>query len=329
MFHMRWLAAVSMLGVTIAGWAWQRLAQQPRPTTRPGEPTMTFGTLVCDGRDRTYAYWRPTDASAQHPTALVLVLHGALGGSDTIGRWSGFRELAEAQHFAVCFPNGVGRVWSDGRSADDDRTTDDVRFLDALLDALLQDGAIDPARVYLIGMSSGGMMAQRYALERSERVAAIGVVAGSLPNGLRTHAPPRDPVPLIVFHGRSDTVVPFEGGQAAQQYGEVLAARDSVQLWARWNECRTRVGAREIIPVNTKTGLGVSQESYTDGRGGAEVEFYVIAGAGHTWPGVSRTRNEWLGWKSTLDIRATDRAWDFFRKHPKNKSETQPAPGGK
>lgn len=307
-----------MVGVTLAGWLWARVEQDPKPTTRPGEPTVSFGTLTSGGRERTYTYWRPGGATRAAAVPLVVVLHGTLGGSDTIGRWSGFRELAEKERFAVCFPNGIGRSWRDGRVADEEQpAVDDVKFLDELLDKLLADGAVDVRRVYLAGMSSGGMMAQRYALTRPGRVAAIAVIAGSLAKSLAEQKDVAPPVPIILFHGTRDSVVPFEGGPIAQQYGEVLAARDGLKHWAEWNDCRKKLELVTVAAVDPETKTGVTREGFGEGRDGAEALLYVIEGGGHTWPGVVKTRNELLGWKSTKAISATALSWEFFARHPR------------
>ena len=59
---------------------------------------------------------------------------------------------------------------------------DDVGFLRALLsDATSRHAAImDTTRLYAVGYSNGCMMAQRFALEASELVAAVGCQSGHL-----------------------------------------------------------------------------------------------------------------------------------------------------
>ncbi|MBI3760039.1 MAG: hypothetical protein HY269_09870 [Deltaproteobacteria bacterium] len=307
-----------MLSVTFAGWIWARVGQTPFAGTRAGDPPVISGRLISGDRERTFTYWCPTSATREKPAALIMVLHGSLGGSDTIGHWSKLRELAEAKGFAICFPNGIARSWRDGRMADtDDPTIDDVRFLDELLDRLLSDLPLEPRRVYLAGMSSGAMMAQRYALEHPERVAALGLVAGSLPKSLEKKTPLPAPVSVLAFHGTNDPIVPFDGGAALQRYGEVLPARDSIKFWAELNQCHTTIATEEISKADPVTGLRVTREGYRDGRAGAEALLYVVEGGGHTWPGVNKTSYELLGMKSTLAINATELMWDFFERHPR------------
>lgn len=308
-----------MLTATFAGWIWARVGQTPFSTTRPGEPPVISGRMSSGERERTFTYWCPTTATPEKPAALVMVLHGSLGSSDTIGRWSGLRQLAEEKGFAVCFPNAIGGSWRDGRMADDDDPPmDDVAYLDALLDRLLADLPLDAQRVYFAGMSSGAMMAQRYALTHPERVAALGLVAGPLPKSLAKEATLPAPISVLVFHGTSDPIVPFEGGAALQRYGEVLSAAATVKFWAELDQCKATIAEEEIGPRDPVSGLRVTRAGYRAGRGGAETVLYVVEGAGHTWPGVNKASYELLGMKSTQAIHATDLMWEFFERHARH-----------
>jgi poly(3-hydroxybutyrate) depolymerase len=57
---------------------------------------------------------------------------------------------------------------------------DDVAFVDAMLDLLAREYAVDASRIYASGFSNGGQMTSRLALERYDRFAAIAAAAGGL-----------------------------------------------------------------------------------------------------------------------------------------------------
>jgi predicted peptidase len=83
--------------------------------------------------------------------------------------------------------------------------------VDALLDDLLANYAVDPNRVYLTGLSMGGFGAWHYALRDPGRFAALVPVAGGHQPG--SDAVPADicalqDTPIWVFHGLLDDVVP-------------------------------------------------------------------------------------------------------------------------
>jgi predicted peptidase len=83
--------------------------------------------------------------------------------------------------------------------------------LDALLDDVLSNYAVDPNRVYLTGLSMGGFGAWHYALWKPGRFAALVPIAGGHQPG--SDAVPADictlqDTPTWVFHGALDDVVP-------------------------------------------------------------------------------------------------------------------------
>ena len=91
------------------------------------------------------------------PRPTVIVLHGALGSGAGTARTAGFAEAAARRNFTAVFPDGLDRQWNDGRM-DGHNGPDDIGFIRALVRRLVADGVADPHRVYLAGISNGGMM---------------------------------------------------------------------------------------------------------------------------------------------------------------------------
>lgn len=83
--------------------------------------------------------------------------------------------------------------------------------LDALLDNLLADYAVDPHRVYLTGLSMGGFGTWQWAVERPERFAAIAPICGGAMffSSLHERIAALKDVPVWTFHGARDPVVPL------------------------------------------------------------------------------------------------------------------------
>lgn len=80
------------------------------------------------------------------------------------------------------------------------------RLLDALLDELLAQLPVDPDRVYLTGLSMGGIGTYAWASARPDRFAAIAPVCGEW---LSVDACDLKRVPVWAFHGEKDEVVPI------------------------------------------------------------------------------------------------------------------------
>ena len=87
----------------------------------------------------------------------------------------------------------------------------DPVVLNAMLDELLERLPIDPDRVYLTGVSMGGMWTYAWASQRPDRFAAIAPVCGTWEPA---DACRLKDVPVWSFHGAQDTVVPLAGDQA-------------------------------------------------------------------------------------------------------------------
>ena len=140
--------------------------------------------VVVGGVERSYQLFVPEGAKPKAP--LVVVLHGRLGSAAQVREHSGFDEEAKKRGALVLYPQGIDRQWSDARQLTLDPKQrvagpDDVAFILALIDTLIGEGRVDPARVFVAGHSNGGFMALTLLCTHAERFAGVGVVAASLP----------------------------------------------------------------------------------------------------------------------------------------------------
>jgi poly(3-hydroxybutyrate) depolymerase len=99
-----------------------------------------------------------------------------------------------------------GRAWDAGTICCGGSTTDDVAYLKHVVTAVAAKTKIDLHRVYVIGLSNGGMMALKAICDAPDVFAAAGSVAG--PYLATTCARPV----WIHLHGAHDPVVPYLGG---------------------------------------------------------------------------------------------------------------------
>jgi photosystem II stability/assembly factor-like uncharacterized protein/predicted esterase len=156
-----------------------------------GDPVGTFRgqSLEVDGEDRFYLLHVPASYSCATPMPLLLDFHGTAG--DFAEEAYGLEpelELADEEGFLVARlrarprSSAAGDIYQwDGNPGDLERNT---AFALALLDDLGTRYAIDPARIYAAGFSSGTNMAMRL-IERTEvRVAGYGLVGGGAWNPL-------------------------------------------------------------------------------------------------------------------------------------------------
>ncbi len=188
------------------------------------------------------------------------------------------------------------------------RNVDDVGFLVALLDAVQQRYGTDPRRVFVTGISNGGMMAYRLACEASDRIAAIAPVAATL---VFDGCAPSHPVSLLHVHGLADGNVPFavdsRRSPCRRDPPSYPPVRDGVAKFAGVAGC---TGTTTVDVAGD-----VTTERWRDCVEGTAVELVTIAGAGHSWPGGRRMSAVLDAPSDAYD--ATARIWEFFAAHPR------------
>ena len=260
--------------------------------------------LVSDGIERGFRLHIPEAYAPSTPAPLVLNFHGL--GSNAVQQelYSGLIGKSDDAGFILATPEGSGSpqrwYFIDLPGAE----VDDFAFLRALIGHLSDTLCIDRSRIYATGMSNGGFMSAALACEMSDTFAAVAPVAGF------TYLPSCDgkpPVPIIVFHGTDDAVVPFAGGNIGLLPAALPGVRETAARWAQHNGCGP-------MPDTERIASDVALERYAGCSGGAGVHLYVIEGGGHTWPGALPL--PFLA-RTTQSIKAADLIWRFFADHSK------------
>ncbi|MEM1041251.1 MAG: PHB depolymerase family esterase [Bacteroidota bacterium] len=259
-----------------------------------------------DGRTRSLLVHLPP---TPEPDALVLALHGRFGSGASMRDFSGFSEIADREGFVVVYPDGVARSWADGRGTTpaDQRGVDDVGFLAEVVRRVRDRFPIPADRVFAAGMSNGGFMAQRLAVERADLVGGIGTVAGSVSDELDTTQGPSEPVAVAFVHGTEDTLVPYAGDPEEN----MLGIEDAARRWAGFNGCPAPRLTETIDAEPDGTQVLIYDAAPCDEQ--ASVRLYRVEGGGHTWPGsLTDPLPPFLVGRTSQEIMASEVLWDFF-----------------
>jgi polyhydroxybutyrate depolymerase len=259
------------------------------------------------------------------PRPLVLDFHGLAEGAVIHSVTTRFGALAQQEHFAVAFPNGTGSPvqWD---TTDHAATNPDLQYVRALLTQVESTECIDLSRVYASGFSDGSFMVSLLACTMSDRFAAIAAVSGLQ---FDPPCPSTRRVPIITFHGTADPILYFNGGIGTAALQRILgtghpggAAATSttepfrldgpgypatVRAWAAKDGCAA--GPTDVTIAST-----IIRRTYHCPRGSA-VQFYIIVGGGHAWPGsrFSQSISSITG-TTTFAINATSLIWAFFQR---------------
>lgn len=277
-------------------------------------------SLEHGGLKRSYLLHVPAQTPAG-PLPLVVVLHGGGGNAASAAKMTGFDAEADQHGFIVVYPDGTGRphrlrealskgdflTWNSGHccSYAKEHGVDDVGFIRAVVADVERQHPVDSKRVYATGISNGAMMSYRLACEASDLFAAVAPVAGIIDVD---DCKPTHPVSVIDFQGTADENVPMDGGvgKKALEKENRPPVQQSVDFWRKQDGCGVTVNA---------DATDLHMIDYGGCDAGTAVDYYIVQGGGHDWPGGDRI--SLLLDKPDPKVPATDIIWSFFAEHPR------------
>lgn len=269
-------------------------------------------TMQYSGEVRNWLIYRPPGLGGK-PAPLLFVLHGSAGSGEDMVRITehGFEKLANRDKWIVVYPDALERRWNDQGGS-----VDDVGFLLALIDKLAANQEIDRTKVFMAGISNGGMMAERMLCEQAEKIAAIAVVAGSMQEASAVSCKPVRPRSVLLVHGTEDPIVPWKGGAVAgfEEFGKVLPVTDIFRFWAERNQCSGNVQAGPLENRDPRDGTTIRRELFSTCKDQTRVELVTVEGGGHTWPGGYQYLPERFIGKTSREIDANTLIWEFFQR---------------
>jgi polyhydroxybutyrate depolymerase len=288
--------------------------------------------IQANGFNRTYQIHIPPGVHDGRRLPLVVVIHGAFDTGLGMEKFSGFSRLADREDFLVLYPDGMGlfgylQHWNAGHccgKAAKDRV-DDVGFIASAIEDACRRLNVDKRRIYMLGFSNGGMMAYRFAAERTDMLAAAAFLAASMGGRASEEEPewriqdPQRPLPVLIMHGMEDDDVPYHGGASPRRGGQrtYWSVPDCVDFWVRHNRCKG--DARE----NRLREGRVIVKSWEECGDGAAVSLWRIERWGHDWPGMYFTES--LPQDDPLkDFDAAEILWDFFKRYAATHSASEP-----
>lgn len=284
---------------------------------------MQLKKLDINGKERAYYLHLPHAYRSEAELPLVIVLHGGGKGNGlTLEKHLGFTALADSEGFVVVYPNGVDNNWRDGRGvtyrgANDD-SVDDIGFISQLIDHLTKVYKIDSKRVYITGLSNGGMMTLRLGCELSSKLAAIAPVIANMPKNIIDVCKPDAPLAILLMNGTADPLVPYNGGHVhffRRKMGEVASTTETVSFWVNHNHCNAIPKTSKLPDIDLTDGSRVTVTQFANPTNGCEVILYTIHGGGHTLPGSSIPDRPRLLGRKNKDINGAEVIWKFFQKH--------------
>jgi poly(hydroxyalkanoate) depolymerase family esterase len=281
---------------------------QPEPQPA-GKGEFVAGRFAGPAGARDYKLFIPPAAGAR-PLPLVVMLHGCTQDPDDFATGTRMNDAALMDGFFVLYPAqsrqaNPHRCWNWFKHNHQMRGHGEPELLAGMTRDVMARQSIDPARVYVAGLSAGGAMAAILGDAYPDLFAAVGVHSG-LPAGIakdvasalgimkRSGVKPAGTasgVATIVFHGDADaTVHPGNGDH-------VIAAS---------------AGLIEAVEEKGHAGRGYTRKVLRNAAGEVVAEHWVVHGAQHAWSGG----NPQGSYADPSGPDATREIVRFFMEHP-------------
>ena len=282
-----------------------RHVARPAPPVPPTAPPVTpkEGRFISEvfvnfAGMRQYRLYIPGAYHGQ-PLPLIIMLHGCKQWPEDFAAGTQMNFLAEEHGCFVAYPgqpksaNGM-RCWNWFNPRHQHRGRGEPSLIAGITRQIMRRYDIDPARVYVAGLSAGGAATAIMAATYPDLYAAAGVHSG-LARGAARNVPSaygvmrsgeadiaadialspmtmgrERRVPMIIFHGdRDDTVHPRNSAHLLDQ---------------AWPDAQTLLKQR-LRRGQVSGGHDFTHTTYLDERGESVLEMWEVHGSGHAWSG--------------------------------------------
>ena len=232
-------------------------------------------TIVHDGMNREYIIYVPNSYDGTSAVPLLLNFHGFGGSASQFMQEADMRSLAEADTFILVYPQGScldgSSHWNPCPTGGDNKSTaDDVGFVEAMISEISSQYNLDMERIYAAGYSNGGMMAYGLANYKSDLIAAVASVSGTM---LNCTGPTSHPMPVVHLHGTSDGVVSYNGSN------DWNSVQSTLDYWINFNN----TVSTPIVNIDNTGAMTIEHYVYDQGDNSVSVEHYKYIGGDHVW----------------------------------------------
>lgn len=273
-------------------------------------------SIFWDGKQRTYKFFLPTSYTGTQKIPMIISLHPSFSNADNHMNAAKWQLIGDTANFISVYPNGTSNQqgstnfsWnaynlSIGSSADD------VGFLNALLDSMITNYAVDTCRIYISGFSNGAWLSWRMMCDFTNSFAAVAPLSGSWKygrDGFCDHGgcngstipgtnPPSQEATMNCIPSKRMPYMYYRGTNEANLTDRAITDPNGIYFWSRHNGCDTI----PIVDTIISNGDQIIRERYLNCQDSTETIIMNVVGNSHTW-----------------HVSATNEFWKFIRKYSK------------
>lgn len=278
-------------------------------------------TLQHQGTER--AYRLVGEPISDQPRPLIVHLHGfrepevmANAPDLSVIAWRRLGALAQSEGFFLAQPAALKGRWNMGLdlaniALETGEKADDVGFVFKLVAHLVASGLADPDRVYLSGISDGGIMVNKILCTARHPFRAGASLIGTMVEAHAKKCRNNNAVPVFLLAGTHDDVLPYDGWIFPT--GRSLSAPEIADFWRLRHGCGGQ--KMQMLPDLAKRDYTrVRQIDWTDCNSPVAVRLLRIEGGSHHVPNNEKPglfKGGWTG--KSRDIDAADAVWEFFQ----------------
>lgn len=257
---------------------------------------------------------------------LVIALHGTGATAEQLfgmafppSPLSVWLEIAERDDVVVVAADAGEDGWSDC-FASDARVAkqDDVAFISAIIDHAIAEHEADPERVYVMGVSRGGLLAYRIAAEIPHKLAAFSAVLACMPPPERVRMPSK-PLSALIIGATADPLMPYTGGKyfyALRFLDQVSSIEDSARFWCELAGLTETSAVSELAHRHDWDKTRVVLYLWGGDPTKLQVGLYKIIDGGHAEPSIAQRYPSWINklvGQQNADLEVAEAAWTFFK----------------
>lgn len=241
----------------------------------------------------------------------LIILHGGSGSGLRTRRNLGLEDVIRSLGVVVVYPDALEGHWD----LTEKGLKRDSQMLRDLVRKLSDQRISDSRRIYLLGLSTGGIVALNFACESADRLAAAGALIAAMPEALAASCKPAKPLPFILLAATANPYLPFNGGPAnLRDYtGTVASAAATLAPFKAAAGCGDVAKSTALPDRDPKDQSRVYVETFKDCK--VPVQFIRVEGGGHSIPGRWRgpTDRGTSPGVHNNDVDASRLIWDFFK----------------